>query len=144
LLQAAAVCRQLFDCTPAPHTTTSHPFRNASAMRNSLCRVLLPPKRRPVQSSRLRKTRAPPMRSAKRGTSSKGVGRWARSTRGKRLTHRRNSSVVSTGKFITAPGIGPQQTVADSVSKRKEAAHYFCGSRFFRKKLYWPPHFPAL
>ena len=53
LLQAAAVCRQLFDCTPAPQTRTSAFCLSASPSKNSLCRVLLPPRSMPVQSSRL-------------------------------------------------------------------------------------------
>src|SRR5262245_55526732 len=69
---------------------------------NSLWRVLLPPNNRPVQSSRLMKTRTPPTVSAKRGTSSSGVGRWARSTRGRREAQRRSSSVVRVGQFMGA------------------------------------------
>ena len=72
LLQLLEKHRQL---KPAPQTRTSASWWMASASRNSLCRVLLPPKSKPVQSSRLRKMRTPPNRSANRGTSSSGVGR---------------------------------------------------------------------
>ena len=59
---AAAVMRQWLDC-PAPTVTSERaPARSASPHRNSSLRALLPPAPRPVRSSRLTHSRAPPGR----------------------------------------------------------------------------------
>ena len=65
-----------------------------------MCRVLLPPNSTPVQSSRLIRTRPTPIRSAKRGASSSGVGRWARLRRGSPARTRRTSSGDRTGTLM--------------------------------------------
>ncbi len=49
LRAGGGVCRQLLLCTPAPPHDKSAAFANASAIKNSLCRALLPPKSSPVQ-----------------------------------------------------------------------------------------------
>src|SRR3954470_14536403 len=54
-----------------------------SAKTNSSWRVLLPPKARPVRSSRLTQISGPPSASVRRGRGSRGGGREARGQRGR-------------------------------------------------------------
>src|SRR5438552_1725448 len=61
---------------------TSARCSTASAMRNSRLRALLPPKARPVRSSRLTSSRPMPSSRASRGASCNGVGSSASDTRG--------------------------------------------------------------
>ena len=71
--------RQWLDC-PAPTVTSERaPARSASPHRNSSLRALLPPAPRPVRSSRLTHSRAPP---GSPGPRSSGVGSVASRERG--------------------------------------------------------------
>ena len=75
---AAAVWRAWFDCTAPSVMRVSAPCRSASATLNSSLRVLFPPPPRPVRSSRLTSSRRRPRTRASLGSSSSGVGSWAR------------------------------------------------------------------
>ena len=102
----------------------SAPCARASANRNSLCRVLLPPNASPVQSSRLMKTDGPPRDLENRGNGSSGVGKWASRTRGNRSTRSRIScgqsealevGMVDRSANCQSPRlsrIGPSQSIA--------------------------------
>src|SRR5215204_1728160 len=101
---AAAVIRQWLDC-PAPTVTRARaPARNASAHRNSSLRALLPPAPRPVRSSRLTHSRAPP---GSPGPRSSGVGSVARRERATSSIDPRTAAVApsSAGTDI-APMVG--------------------------------------
>src|ERR671923_554123 len=82
LLAAAAVMRAWLLCAPPPVTSTSQPCVRASPHRYSSLRALLPPRARPVRSSRLTSTFGPPSHSEKRSIGSSGVGSCASTTRG--------------------------------------------------------------
>src|SRR5438105_906348 len=70
-------------------------------MSHSSFRALFPPSARPVKSSRLISTRAPPSAAPNRGASSKGVGRLANRTRGKRALSIDSVSIVASIVLLT-------------------------------------------
>src|SRR4029079_2341844 len=89
---AAAVARAWLDWAAPAVINVVAPLASASPTRNSSLRTLLPPKARPVRSSRLMRMRGlfdgPPRESRSLLASCNGVGRFARGKRGTRVRSR--------------------------------------------------------
>ena len=119
---AAAVMRAWFDCTAPVVTTVVARSASASPMRNSSLRALLPPRPRPVRSSRLTRMRGqaarPPSASRSRTASSSGVGCRASGTRGRAARAEARASKV-TGAANRRARLCHRAVLARSVGARQ-------------------------